>query len=102
MDIDATVEKNRSVIQHAFSRCDTVASYYGIGKGKILTTHLAVHFILYTPRKFNVSMESFHLLPGTISLRFLGDSNLRGVSNCIPKYDRLGHCSHPGMLPPIG
>ena len=57
IDIDATVEKNRSIIPgllaaHAFSRCDTVASYYGISKGKVLkvlrggTTHLTV-FCLY-------------------------------------------------------
>ena len=58
IDIDATAEKNRSIIPgllaaHALSGCDTVASYYGINKGKVLevpgrgTTHLAVHFCLY-------------------------------------------------------
>ena len=58
IDIDATVEKNRSIIPgllaaHALSGCDTVASYYGIGKGKVLkvlrggTTHFAVNFCLY-------------------------------------------------------
>ena len=55
IDIDVTVEKNRSIIPglltaHALSGCDTVASYYGISKRKVLrggTTHLAVYFCLY-------------------------------------------------------
>ena len=41
IDIDATVEKNFSIIPgllaaHALTGCDTVASYYGIGKGTAL------------------------------------------------------------------
>lgn len=41
IDIDATVEDNVSIIPsllsaHALSGCDTVASYYGIGKGTAL------------------------------------------------------------------
>ena len=41
IDIDATVEKNRSFIPglfaaHALSGCNTVACYYGISKGKVL------------------------------------------------------------------
>ena len=50
IDIDATVEKNRSITPvllaaHALIGCDTVASYYEISKGKVLrvlrggTTH---------------------------------------------------------------
>lgn len=40
-DIDATVQHNMAVIpgllpSHDISRCDTVASYFGIGKGKVL------------------------------------------------------------------
>ena len=55
--IDATVEKNRSIIPgllaaHALSGCDTVASFYGISKGKVIkvlrggATHLAVNLCL--------------------------------------------------------
>ncbi|MES9879341.1 MAG: hypothetical protein ABW185_00475, partial [Sedimenticola sp.] len=41
IDIDATVQDNLLVIPgllaaHALSGCDTVASYFGIGKGKVL------------------------------------------------------------------
>ena len=41
IDIDATVQQNLSIIlallaAHALSGCDTVASYYGIGKGIML------------------------------------------------------------------
>ena len=41
IDIDKTVEKNLSIIPgllaaHALSGCDTVAGYYGIGKGTVL------------------------------------------------------------------
>ena len=51
IDIDATVEKNRSIIPglfaaHALSGCDTVAPYYGISKEKVLKV-LAVNFCLY-------------------------------------------------------
>ncbi len=41
LDINATSEANKSIVPgllaaHAISGCDTVASYYGIGKGKAL------------------------------------------------------------------
>ena len=46
IDIDATVQQNLSIIPallvaHALSGCDTVASYYGIGKGIVLKVLLA-------------------------------------------------------------
>ena len=46
IDIDATVEKNRLLAAHALSGCDTVASYYEISKGKVISL-LAVNFCLY-------------------------------------------------------
>lgn len=41
LDIDASVQEHTSIIPdllaaHALSGCDTVASYFGIGKGKVL------------------------------------------------------------------
>ena len=58
IDIDATVEKNRSIMPgllaaQSLSGCDTVASYYEISKGKVIkvlrggTTHLVVNFCVY-------------------------------------------------------
>ena len=43
VDIRETVQKNKEIIPnliaaHAISGCDTVACYYGIGKGKVLKT----------------------------------------------------------------
>ena len=60
IDIDATVDRTVPSYRvcllsnhHALSGCDTVASYYGMIKGKVLkvlrgsSTHLAVNFCLY-------------------------------------------------------
>ena len=88
IDIDVTVEKNRSIIpgllaSHALSGCDTVVSRYGISKGKVLSPARRYYtfgsellFILDILRKSDLSTKSFHFPPGTISFRFLGDSNL--------------------------
>ena len=71
IDIAATVEKNRSFIPallaaHALSGWDIVATYYGIGKVKVLKSAARMYytvgsellFILHVLRKFNLSMKS--------------------------------------------
>ena len=55
IDIDATVENHLSVVPHllsahALTGCDTVASYYGIGKGmalKVLKAGILIHKTLF-------------------------------------------------------
>lgn len=62
IDVDATVQENLTIIPsllaaHVLSGCDTVASYFGIGKGVVLKVlkagnhvvkHLYIHIDLYT------------------------------------------------------
>ena len=89
IDIDATVEKNRYIIpglrllpmtqwiwhrglllrdQKGKSSQSSARRYYTFGSELL--------FILDILRKSNLSTKSFHFPPGTISFRFLGDSNL--------------------------
>jgi hypothetical protein len=48
LDIKATITKHTDVIMdllpmHALSGCDTVTSYFGIGKGKVINTLKECH-----------------------------------------------------------
>ena len=52
IDIDGTLQEHHTIIPsllaaHALSGCDTVASYYGVGKGKVLKVLLS-SIVLHT------------------------------------------------------
>ena len=63
IDIDATLQKNTNAVTnllaaHALSGCDTVASYFGIGKGKVLKVLREGTETIYVPRNIQSMLSS--------------------------------------------